>query len=435
MRTRSDKLLVTHPRSDLMALRPTVPAAPPISSTIPRTITAFRPHEEGSHTNEWTSGKRRTNNRSPWRAAMPSRTVRDALEWATRRRTVGFVNLTTLIMLFAQTVMLMTSGPSGLISRSVCELPQPFRDAVRATSSGPVLSAPHNPRQLPGYVATRNATFRDRYPSVSVQGAGTFDAVFALSASRCPERWTRFRTLATSAGLTATRWPVVDARGLSLDSPPLPLSPGVKVPVNRAERAMFRRRLAYLDAQRRLWEHVIHTRKQRVLVLDDAVFPTKKFLHEAPALLSAVDVASVARAHPWHVLLLRRAWTGINEEVWVRGGRAAGFLRDVTVAKKGSAVGLGAYVLTLDGAKKLSATVRRFRAGADLELGMLMREVGINVLSACRGGKGMWCPDVVGEIDIPQLVNRMECVWRQLDEQTSAATLSGPTQPHRRRAR
>lgn len=304
---------------------------------------------------------------------------------------------------------------------------------------------------FPGYAGLRKGTFRDRYPSHTVNGTGTFDAIFVLSSSRCARHLKKFRGKAKERGLLIESWPI--SSSVSISDPPLPLagkdgsairgggmsSSAMLVP------AVLRRELAYTDAQVRLWRHVLNAGLQRVLILDETLFPTKRLLGMLPTMMVGVDTESVARAQPWHIIYLRRTVLrrkydnddGNNndedetsESIWSWSNVGSGHDKHqmpVTIANVSH--GAGAYILSMNGAQFLLDHVTSFAAPLDVQFGMLQRQhpTQFVALSVCEAHHDKpFCPENIKDIsqprpnDDPESVS-FDCTWRRSQEAQTAS--------------
>lgn len=307
---------------------------------------------------------------------------------------------------------------------------------------------------FPGYAGLRKGTFRDRYPSTTVNGTGTFDAIFVLSSSRCARHLKRFRGKAKERGLLVEPWAI--STSVSISDPPLPLagndgsairgggigSSAMLVP------AVLRRELAYTDAQVRLWRHVLNAGLQRVLILDETLFPTKRLLNMLPTMMVGVDTESVARAQPWHIIYLRRTVLrrryenddsnnyndddddALSESIWSWSNVGSGqSKRQMPVTIANVSHGAGAYILSMNGAQFLLDHVTSFVASLDVQFGMLQRQYPNQfiALSICEAHHDKpFCPDNIMDISQPRPNDDAEsvsfdCTWRRSQEAQTAS--------------
>ncbi|CAN8071079.1 unnamed protein product [Agarophyton chilense] len=279
----------------------------------------------------------------------------------------------------------------------------------------------------PGYVHVRQATFRNKYPSESIAGSETFDAVFVITSQKCSSQFREFQKMAHEAGITAVKWEHTDVRRVSLDKPPMPISDSALGKLqNLKGRDLFvvRRHIAYFDAHRRLWAHVAASGKQRSLVIDDSLFPTTRLLRSLPSVLSDADQESIARQKPWHFMFLRRQVVHHKsirkkrkESMWVMNAK---YKHPVVLANISH--GASAYVLSLDGAILLQKHVRTFREPLDIEIGLVQRDLKDQfvALSACNNDvQAPFCPEMI--MDISHNSGKAHnCLWRRLYERWTA---------------
>lgn len=340
-----------------------------------------------------------------------------------RKRVVGLLNLIILIVLGWQMESMLRTGmdvdlPERMLdSMELEELPYPLNIVVQVHRKNITTAPLETKMQYAGYVKMREGTFRNKYPSTTLEGSGTFDGVFVISNQKCEAQWGAFEKQAMRRNWPYARWVQMDWKGISLKAPPIPIAYDViagvesgKRGVNKAMSNMLKRQVSYTEAHRRLWQEIVQSRRQRVLVLDDWLFPTERLLKRLPRLLSNVDQESVARQRGWHFLNLRRRMVEVvgNEkaEVWWRE-RGSGF----GVVEGNVTFGVGAYVISLEGARVLLREIGGFRGGLDGEIGRVVRESGERIvgLSIVAGG------ELVNDIWIGGS-GGIECGWRRVEE-------------------
>lgn len=378
------------------------------------------------------------------------RTVRDivssAIDWhemerALRaRRVVCMVNFAIMAVLIWQfSSIARLRGDSNILvsvlrKKQITDLPYPLRMARAATHSGGMDTGEEQVLAKiggPGYVSIRAGTFRNKYPSITISGGGTFDAVYVITSGRCERQWDAFRYLATSYALPLVKWELMDARRISLAAPPVPIASDATMHFshsnNRALASILKRQIAYMDAHQRLWRQVIDTGKQRVLVIDDTLFPTQRLLRSLPPTMSNIDTESVARRTPWHFIFLRRqgllasasrdVHSKRQENVWTLNPK---YKHAITIANVSH--GVGAYILSLDGAKYLSKNIVSFRAPLDVEIGLIQLEHRENfvALSACNNDVPTpFCPEMILDISKKGMTS-FDCGWRRTQEAQTA---------------
>eukprot|EP00168_Porphyra_purpurea_P004390 TRINITY_DN151_c0_g1_i1.p1 TRINITY_DN151_c0_g1~~TRINITY_DN151_c0_g1_i1.p1 ORF type:complete len:241 (-),score=69.16 TRINITY_DN151_c0_g1_i1:481-1203(-) len=184
-------------------------------------------------------------------------------------------------------------------------------------------------------------------------------------------------------------FPVVNASGMDLRNPPLPVADidASKTPtVSAAD-------VALTVTHRALWQRVFDDKHERVLVLGDTWFPSRSLLTLMPELLAAVDAAAT-KERPWHVLLLTRqvAPQGEGESTWTDGRRVATLDRTVTVVPTGGVESAaGGYILSASGANALLAGLTAHRALLGTALGNVPDTT---VLSGCDNAHFLpGCPE------------------------------------------
>lgn len=345
---------------------------------------------------------------------------------ACARRIVCLVNLCVIVLLAWQMISIMRFGGDSHTTESVLqtkrndELPYPLNLArwvpwaVESMDETAAIGGP-------GYSTVRAGTFRNKYPSTIIAGSGTFDAVYVVTSARCGKQWETFQRLSEAHGIPVTRWIQSDARKISFAAPPIPLAGGI-TGGSRAATAILKRQLAYMDAHRRVWRRVIDMRQQRVLVIDDSLFPTPRLLRLLPATLADIDTESVAQQTPWHFVFLRRSLSpklhpGHREAIWTVNSR---YGHTVTIANVSH--GAGAYVLSLDGANFLLEHITAFRAPLDVEIGLLQHDHRSNftALSMCNDVSDTpFCPKMIQDISTRKSVS-LECTWRRAHELQTA---------------
>lgn len=339
-----------------------------------------------------------------------------------RKRVVSVLNLTVLIVLGLQTVSMLRTGfdielPRRMLdSMKLEELPYPLNIVVQVHRKN-ITTAPWETKmQYAGYVKTRLGTFRNRYPSTMMKGRGTFDGIYVISNHKCESQWRAFEKRAMGKSWSYTRWLQMDWKKISLQAPPIPIAYDVMTHGNngghglKAMSNMLKRQVSYAEAHRRVWQEVIQSQRQRVLILDDWLFPTERLLRRLPRLLSNMDQESVVRQRGWHFLNLRwkgRKGTGKEEGgIWWRE-RRSGF----GVVEGNVTHGTGAYVISLEGARVLLREMGVFGGELEREIGTVIREsggrvVGLNVVGGEESVEEIWAG-----------VNRgIECGWRRLEE-------------------
>lgn len=347
-----------------------------------------------------------------------------------RKRVISLLNLAVFILLTSQMVSIVRMGfdvdlPSEILdSIKLDELPYPLNIVVQVHRKNITLPPRTASLQLPGYVNVQAGTFRNHYPSTELTGTNTFDASFVITNDRCERQWDEFQIAANKIPLTFSKWTPTNSRQISLKDPPIPIAPEAMRNVktgNRAVMSIVKRQLSYMDAHRRLWQYVVDTRKQRVLVLDDTLFLHERLRKSLPALLTNVDQESIARQKAWHFLFLRRQKLSATdrESAWTMNPV---YNHAVVVANVSH--GIGAYVLSLPGARFLLHHVNRYRAPLDVEIGLLQRDFPDDfvALSACNNNRVTpFCPEVIQEIAVPTTRPVFDCVWRRVQERHTAA--------------
>lgn len=271
-------------------------------------------------------------------------------------------------------------------------------------------------RGTPGYSRVVEGTFRDRFPSqafVDDSGrafAGTFDHVYVITRSACPSQQESFEHHARSVGL---RYTLVAASTVVDRSPALlPLSPGMRrrsASSLSAHEAVLRH-LRLTSAHRRIWDNVIASRRQRVLVLDSSVFPSRRLIRMLPYMLDSIDVESVAGEKPWHMVTFRRkrlAGGNATERIWLP---ESGLGTPVYTASPSLSSGM--YALSLGGARFLTAHITQLRAPLAAELALLQTG-GLTVLSPCGGAARAWCAELVAPVAGG---SEYDCAWARMQE-------------------
>ncbi|KAI0565878.1 hypothetical protein FGB62_14g118 [Gracilaria domingensis] len=279
----------------------------------------------------------------------------------------------------------------------------------------------------PGYVHTRLATFRSKYPSENIEGSGTFDDVFVITSEKCTAQFKETERLAHEAGISITKWGFDEGRHVNLDIPSVPISESTLRKLKGLkgrDLSVMRKHILYFDAHRRLWAHVNATGKQRCLVIDDSLFPTTRLLKSLPSVLSDADQESVARQKPWHYMFLRRQIIHHEskvkkrkEPIWVMNSK---YKHAVVLANVSH--GASAYVLSLDGAFFLQKHVTEFREPLDIEIGLVQREFRNQfvALSACNNDvQTPFCPEMIADIS-HHSAKAHNCLWRRLYERWTA---------------
>jgi hypothetical protein len=378
----------------------------------------------------------------------------DVCNMLSHRITLGFVNLITLCYLLKSSVSIF-HGDNGFLGRNdliaslidcaggKCDgdagslvagnlanyLSYPADVAMQArTHRLPPASASERLIHHAGYWEVRPGTFRSRYPSVAIDD--TFDEVYAITNPKCPGQWEEFARRARHAGLGSLQWPMPPFKHISISQPPMPILASAFIDANTGNKAVIsilKRQLAYLQAHRAIWEYVLSTGRQRVLIVDESVFPTERLLRILPSLFNQIDQESLAMQTSWHMVTFRRKpavpafkansndKTREAEAVWCSSPKYGH-----SVVRSRPSFGSGMYALSSDGARWLLEHVTSYRAPMDVELALLQQENPDEfvVLSACNNDdESDFCPEVAMDIGVQSSrQNQFECVWRRLHE-------------------
>jgi hypothetical protein len=344
-----------------------------------------------------------------------------------RRKTLGFVNLITTVLLLVQWFgvirrLATTVSFSSAYSLPLSQLPYPVDIAIQSRSRRLPQAADVNRSSFAGYSEIRSGTFRSRYPSSKI--SDVFDDVFVITNPKCPSQWDTFQLHAMNAGLKVKPWPVLPFRRISLSSPPLPLARSASLDErggNKQAVSILKRQVSYLDAHRRIWQHVTEARKQRVLVLDDSIFPSDKLRQLLPTLFNNVDQESIAGQTPWHLVTFRRKTAQWNtssaqtpEAAWCSNPHY-----NHAVVRARPSYGSGMYALSIAGAFWMLEHVQEYRAPMDVEIALLQKENAEEfvALSACNNDEPReFCPDLAEDISLARTKHNFECAWRRLHE-------------------
>lgn len=306
-----------------------------------------------------------------------------------------------------------------LESMKVDELPYPLNIVVQVHRKNITLHPFEGNFSYPGYVKVREGTFRSKYPSTALEGTDTFDSIFVVTNEKCEQQWEEFQRMANKIPLQCTRWVQVGLRHISLTDPPIPIAPRAmtdKVSGKKITNSNLRRQIAYLDAHRQLWKFIVQTGKQRVLVLDDTVFPNERMCRSLPSVLTNVDQESVARQMKWHFMFLRRQKRNVEQK---ERAFTMNSIFNHAVVHANVSYGVGAYVLSIDGARFLLDHIRQYRAPLDIEIGLLQNEFPDKfvALSACNNDSPVpFCPEMINEISTARTKRMANCAWRRLQE-------------------
>lgn len=370
--------------------------------------------------------------------AMPSRRrlgmTRGAPPWQrtlSKKRIIGLINLCVFCILSWQMVSIFRMGgdvdlPSRMLDMmKLDELPYPLNIVVQVHRKNITVSPFETRVQFPGYVKVQEGTFRNKYPSTKLEGTGTFDSIFVITSEKCEQQWEEFQTKANAVPLQYTKWLQTDAGHISLKDPPLPMVPGSTVDVTTGKKLVksnLKRQLAYLDAHRRLWQFIVDTGKQRVLVIDDTLFPNDRLRRSLPAMLTNIDQESVARQMSWHFIFLRRQVLSNEhrEPAWTMNS-----VFNHAVVHANVSFGAGAYVLSQDGARFLAKHVTQYRAPLDIEIGQLQSEFPNDfvALSACNNDAPVpLCPEIMDDIATRRTAHTSSCAWRRFQEKRMASS-------------
>lgn len=371
--------------------------------------------------------------------AMPSRRRlgmnRGAAQWQrtlSKRPVVGLINLCVLFILSWQMLSILRMGsdvdlPSRMLDMmKLDELPYPLNIVAQVHRKNITVSPFEARVQFPGYVKVQDGTFRNKYPSTKLEGTGTFDDIFVITSEKCEQQWAEFQTKANAVPLQYTRWLQMEARHISLTDPPLPMAPGSTIDISTGKKMVksnLKRQLAYLDAHRRLWQFIVDTAKQRVLIIDDTLFPNNRLRRSLPAMLTNIDQESVARQMNWHFIFLRRQVLSSEqrEPMWTMNS-----VFNHAVVHANVSFGAGAYILSQEGARFLAKHVTRYRAPLDIEVGQLQSEFPKEfvALSACNNDAPVpFCPEIMSEITTYRTAHTTSCAWRRLQEKRMASSV------------
>lgn len=307
-------------------------------------------------------------------------------------------------------VLILSWNTSRLIIRALPKREQVIPHSGRSSFTEPSILQSH---QNKGFVNIRQASFRDKYPSTSLSQFGTFDAVYVITNSKCG-LWGEVERRANLAQLPVKSWPMVRWKSISLENPPVRLSPDVRKRLNLRKRTAvktLKRQLAYLDAHRGIWQVVANKSIQRALVLDEAFFPSKRLLASLPPTMSNIDIESIAQQKPWHIVQFRLVRARAHEAVpWSMNPKY-----HHPVVRANASLGAGMYALSTSGAQYLLQHVNEYRAPLDVEFGLLQAEdVNFVALNACNNNRPRpFCPEMV---DVLEGRDSMECLWHRFWE-------------------
>lgn len=360
-------------------------------------------------------------------------TIMDWCNLWRNKKIVGILNLFVFAFLTFQTVTLFLSfllaAPitiTGNISQS-----HKFSTSVKKYLN----NITHTARRKdwhPGYAYVRPGTFRQRYPSIQLDGKHTFDEIYVIKNSRCDRQTELFREYASMHSLSFLEWRESEPREMLLSNPPISLSHLVSESVAHSQsnfRKSLKRHIAYLDTHRKVWAHILQNKHERSMVIDDSLFLPSLFLRELPSILTNLDQESLAKQEPWHLLLMHTSRQGYcqskqsfqpNTEVWVRSAKSHYTITSSNVSR---GTGARAYIITLAGAKFLSDHVVRYRTNLESEIELLRDDYrdSFNVLEACKQDIGQACCITPSYgIVTPELKTLDDCSWRRHDELTSS---------------
>lgn len=346
---------------------------------------------------------------------------------------VGVVNLITVCILTSQTTSILQNGGRvgaraffRACSEGNCvDLSHPIDIAARARMHVlPAADDGKSARHHAGYSSVKPGTFRSRYPSVSSDDV--FDGIHVVTNEKCPGQWTEFLRRARAARLNAIQWPMQQFKQISLTQPPLPIDSAVLTDQSSGSKvvmSILKRQISYMEAHRSIWRHVVKSKRQRVLVVDDTVFPNERLLRILPSMFNQVDQESLAVQTSWHIVTLRRKQSSINasnpEPVWCSNPQY-----NHAVVRSNPSYGAGMYALSAEGARWLLDNVKVYRAPMDVEFLLLQRDFPEDfvVLSACNNDEPHdFCPEIAQDISIGSPKHQFECVWRRLQERRLAA--------------
>lgn len=366
-----------------------------------------------------------------WRRA--SAALRQVENKLSNRYVAGIANLIVFCLLATQTTNIIQNGGrvgSGAFFRACSEghcsdLPHPIDIAGRARLH--VLPSADDGRQAKhhaGYFEVKPGTFRSKYPSIAA--SDVFDDIHVITNEKCPAQWTEFLRRAHAANLPATQWPMQQFKHISITDPPIPINSEVLTDQSTGSKvvmSILKRQMAYFEAHRNIWRHAIKSKRQRVLVVDDTVFPNERLLRILPSMFNQIDQESLAVQTPWHVVTLRRKQSRANasmlEPVWCSNPQY-----NHAVVRSKPSYGAGMYALSAEGARWLLENVKTYRAPMDVELLLLQRDFPEDfvVLSACNNDEPHdFCPEIAQDISVGSAKHQFECVWRRLQERRLAA--------------
>lgn len=291
-------------------------------------------------------------------------------------------------------------------------------------------------QENPGYAEIRPGTFWPNYPSDNA--SHTFDAIHVITNEKCPKQWKEFYQRAKAAKLPSTQWPVMSYKRISFSNPPLPIRDSIlteQTAGGRVVASVLKRQISYLQAHRSIWRHVSSSSKQqRVLVIDDSLFPSDRLQRLAPSLFDQIDQESLALQTSWHIVNFRRklqtppASSLEDETVWCSNPRY-----NHAVVRAGPSFGAGMYALSAEGARWLLDHVKEFRASMDIEFALLQKEYPDEfvMLSACNNDElSDFCPEISEDISVGDQTKtqHFECVWRRLQERRVGTMPGGEPQ-------
>ena len=196
--------------------------------------------------------------------------------------------------------------------------------------------------------------------------------MFVIVDSTC-DVWQEFQNRADENDMRVHRW---DTRNVAWDSySTIPLSSKVTRDLYRAPEEMkrqFNHHMRFYDAHYRLWRYIEQKKWQRVLILDATTFPSEQLIHSLPGVLNNVDVESVARQKPWHLIQFEKSeggayWTNVPHHHKSVAEGLQGHLDSYVLSYHGATYFLGIKQISL-GLEKDVAELKGVYLGFDAEM-------------------------------------------------------------------
>mmetsp|Transcript_39296 Transcript_39296/g.155889 ORF Transcript_39296/g.155889 Transcript_39296/m.155889 type:complete len:305 (-) Transcript_39296:358-1272(-) len=219
--------------------------------------------------------------------------------------------------------------------------------------------------------------------------ANAVDKVYVINRDACTARWETSKKFAEAIGVELTRFKAYEPTKEELLNPP----DGISVRGLKHD-YLTTGMLGVYVSHRRIWRLVVENNFEKVMVLEDDVFPTNQTWLHLPGLLQHADEAQKFHNKSWHYMFLRRNALGNvkMEKTWSLSPLG----HPVTIATP--SWGTAAYIISLAGARYLWSASREGQYPLDVQIAEIQKKNKDEfiTLSACWNDQFQpTCPETV----------------------------------------